>query len=156
MIKDEKTFKVKVKGASPFIMHDSACADPYNSWTLKMAPLKAKRKKTIQEAQEIRELSFLSCLYWSEELSGIYVPTDNVRKMILEAGRSCDQKNAKKQVVGIRFPEYLGWQFQVKNRNNLQALKEDPTNKYFKIVTINKSKVPPSALSLKSGPLNLI
>lgn len=142
MSKNEKTYIVKVKGASPFIMHSSAGADPMNPWTKLMAPLKAKRKKTDSDVQEFRHLSFLSCLYWSEELNGIYMPTENVRKMLLESGRALDQKGAKKQIVGIRFTEHLGWKFNVKNRDDREALKNDESLKYFKIVTIGKAKVP--------------
>jgi len=142
MNNDIKKFKIKIKGASPFIMHNSECADPENKWSLEMAPLKAKRKKTEQDRKELRDLSFLSCLYWSETMDGLYIPVDNLRKMILEAGRGCDQKGAKKQIVGVRFSEYLGYQFLTKNRSDINLLKEDPKNRYFKIVTISKAKVP--------------
>lgn len=143
MIKDEKKILVKIKGATPFIMHSSEGADPNNKWTKMMAPLKAKKtKKTLQDQLEISELSFLSCLYWSDELNGLYIPADNVRKMLLEAGRGCDSRGAKKQIVGVRFTEHLGWPMITKDRDDLEALKNDPNNKYFKIVTIQKSKVP--------------
>ena len=142
MKKDEKTFSVKIQGASPLIMHNSESADPQNKWAIALSPIKAKRKKTEQDQKEIRDISFLASLYWSEDLNGLYLPTDNIRKMLLEAGRSCDQKNAKKQIVGIRFTEYLGWPLQIKNRSNLDALQNDPSLRYFKIVTIQKSRVP--------------
>ena len=107
-----------------------------------MAPFKAKRKKTESDHKALRDLSFVSSLYWSEDLGGLYLPTDNIRKMILEAGRALDQKGAKKQVVGISFSEYLGYQLQTPNRSNIEALKNDNANRYFKIVTIGKAKVP--------------
>lgn len=155
MFKDEKIFLVKVKGASPLIMHNSSGADPDNRWTRELAPLKAKRKKTDNDHQEIRDLSFLSSLYWSEDLNGLYMPVDNIRKMILEAARGCDQRGAKKQVVGIRFDRFLGWPLEVPNRSNLNALKNDPSNRYFKIVTIQKSKVPSTRAIFKSWSFDM-
>ena len=142
MIKDQKRFKINIRGVTPLIMHDSSGADPQNKWSKLMKPLKAKRKRTESDEDTIRELSFLSSLYWSEELNGLYMPTDNVRKMLLEAGRGCDQKGAKKLIVGVSFSEYLGYSLNVKNRSDIDALKNDPALRYFKIVTIAKSKVP--------------
>jgi len=138
-----KTFKVLVRGASPFIMHNSEGANPLNKWTLEASPLKKKgSKKTELDIKKLDEIGFLSSLYWSSELDGLYMPTDNIRKMILESGRACDQKGAKKQIVGVRFAEYLGYQFITKNRSNIDLLKEDTSNRYFKIVTVGRAKVP--------------
>lgn len=138
-----KTFKVSVRGVSPLIMHNSESANPLNKWALEAAPLKKKgAKKTEVDIAALNEIGFLSSLYWSSELDGLYIPTDNVRKMILEAGRACDQKGAKKQIVGVRFTEYLGYQLQVKNRSDIDLLKEDQSNRYFKIVTVGRAKVP--------------
>lgn len=142
MLKDEKKFLVKIRGASPLIMHNSESADPLNFYTKQLAPLKAKRKKTDTDIKQIRDLTFMSCLYWSEDLNGLYMPSDNVRKMLLEAARALDQKSAKKQVVGIRFSTYLGWPLDIENRSDIEALVNDDSNKYNKIVTIQKSKVP--------------
>lgn len=142
MKSNEETYLVKVKGVSPLILHNSAGADPMNDWTLKMKPIKNKKKKTESDLKDIRDLSFLSSLYWSEELDGIFMPVDNVRKMLLESGRACDQRGAKKQIVGVRFTHHLGWALNVKNRSNIEKLKEDESLRYFKIVTISRAKVP--------------
>lgn len=142
MRKDEKSYHVKVKGSSPLIMHNSISVDPECRWTKMMAPLKAKRKKTENDLKEIRDLSFLSSLYWSDELNGLYMPTDNVRKMLLEGARALDQRQAKKQIVGIRFDNHLGWPLLTPNRDNIDLLKDDPNLRYFRIVTIQKAKVP--------------
>ena len=142
MIRDVKNICVSIRGVTPFIMHNVAAADPQNQWSIKMAPIKNKRKKTESDHLELRDLSFLSCLYWANDLNGLYLPTDNIRKMLLESGRSLDQKGAKKQVVGISFPEYLGFPFKTKNRSDMEALKNDPQIRYFKIVTIGRERVP--------------
>lgn len=142
MITDRKLYNVKIRGVTPFIMHNSDGADPQNRWTLEMAPYKAKRKKTESDHKMIRDLSFQSSLYWSEELDGLFIPTDNLRKMILEAGRAMDQKGAKKQIVGVSFTNYKGYQFETKNRSDINLLTKDPACRYFKIVTIGKAKVP--------------
>jgi hypothetical protein len=139
---DIKRFKVVVEGRTPLIMHNCQSADPENQFSLEMAPLKAKRKKTDLDRKQIRDISFLSCLYWSDELKGLYIPTDNLRKMLLEAGRACDQKGAKKQIVGVSFTNHIGYPLNVKNRSDIEKLKEDPCLRYNKVVTISKAKVP--------------
>jgi len=142
MNEDTKTFKVKIRGITPFIMHSCVSADPENYWAVEMAPLKNKKKKTDTDRKKIRDLSFNSCLYWSDDLNGLYMPTDNIRKMLLEAGRACDQKGAKKQIVGISLSDHIGYQLNVKNRGDRQKLVDDPSLRYNKVVTIGKAKVP--------------
>jgi hypothetical protein len=107
----------------------------------KIIGLKNKRKKTSADVKEIRDLQFLSSLYWSEDLQGLYMPSDNVRKMLLESARALDQRGAKKQIVGVSFDHYLGWPLQVENRDSLEKLRENERLKYTRIVTIQKSKV---------------
>lgn len=155
MSKDVKTFQVSIKGASPFIMHNSEGANPLNRWTIEGALIKKKgTKKTESDIQKLDEISFLSSLYWSHDLDGLYLPTDNLRKMILEAGRAVDQKGAKKQMAGIRFNEYLGYKFLTENRSDINLLKSDLTKRYFKIVTIARSKVPSIRAIFKSWAID--
>lgn len=137
----ERKFKAKIKGASPLILHNTESADPLNKWAKEMAPLKAKRKKTESDMLKIRELSFLSSLYWSKELNGLYLPTDNLQKMLLESARHLDQRGAKKAIVGIGFDTHLGWPLEVENRSDIKALVEDDSLRYNRIVTIQKAKV---------------
>lgn len=151
MNKDTKTFLASIRGASPFIMHNSEGANPLCRWTLEGASIKKKgSKKTEADIKKLDEISFMSSLYWSQDLDGLYLPTDNLRKMILEAGRSLDQKGAKKQISGIRFNEYLGYKFLTENRSDISLLKDDLTKRYFKIVTIGRAKVPSVRAIFKS------
>lgn len=142
MFQDVKRFKVGIKGVTPLIMHSIDGANPQNEITMAIAELTLKKKKTEHSQKAISDLDFKRSLYWSDSLNGLYMPTDNLRKMVLEAGRSMDQRGAKKQVVGVTFSEYLGYPFQVKNRDNLDLLMSDESIRYFKIVTIGRARVP--------------
>lgn len=150
-----KKYLVSIEGRSPFIMHNSDGANPLNKWTLESSLLKKKgTKKTESDIKKLDEISFLSSLYWSHELNGLYIPTDNLRKMILEAGRACDQKGAKKQIAGVRFDQYLGYKFLTDNRDNIDFLREDTSKRYFKIVTIARAKVPSVRAIFKSWSID--
>lgn len=139
----EKRFKLKVRGMTDLIMHNSEAANPMNEYTLEKKPIMNKRaNKTENDHMKLAELDFLSSLYWSESLDGLYMPVENVQKMLLEAGRALDQKKAKKQIVGVRFETHIGWPLQTPNRSDKTALLADKSNKYFKIVTVQKSKLP--------------
>lgn len=139
----EKTLKIKAEGVTPLIMHNSQSANPMNEYSRLKKPIIAKRaNKTEADHEKLAELDFLSSLYWSKELNGLYMPTENVQKMLLEAARALDQRKAKKQIVGIRFDEHLGWPLISPNRSDLDKLIADQTNKYFKIVTLQRTKTP--------------
>lgn len=143
MDSDIKKINVSARGVTPLIMHNVQMADPLNRWTLESASLKNKRsKKTESDIEKLYEIGFLSSLYWSNELNGLYMPTDNIRKMLLEAARGCDSKGAKKQIVGVRFTEYLGYPIETENRDNIEAIRDNPKNRYFKIVKVGMAKVP--------------
>jgi len=143
MNEDTKTYRIQVKGISPLIMNSAERADPLNKWKLESSKITAKgSKKTEVDHLKLQEIDFLGSLYWSEELNGLYIPTDNLRKMILEAARACDKMGAKKQVVGILFTEYLGYPLITENRSDMNALRDDPRRRYFKIVSVQRAKVP--------------
>ena len=135
-----KTYQVKVRGVTPLIMHNSAGVDSQNKYTIEMKPLKAKRAKTDADDKKLRDLSFLQSLYWNDDL-GLYMPAENVQKMLLEAGRHLDQKGAKKSVVGITFSEYLGFPIETKNSRDLEKLANDEALRYTKIVQVQKAKI---------------
>lgn len=136
-----KKYLVKISGSTPLIMHNSAGANPQNHYTKIKKPLTAKRNKTDADYEKLAELDFLSSLYFDNEI-GLYMPAENIQKMLLEAARGCDQKKAKKQVVGCRLLEHFGYSIETENCGDLEALVKDPKNKYFAMVTIQKSKSP--------------
>jgi len=143
-MKNLSKYTVKIKGVTPLIMHNCQSADPTNKFTVEAKQYKNKRsKKTEQDEIALRNNSFLAALYWDEkEFNGLYMPTDNLMKMTLEAARSLDQKTAKKEFVGVGFLNYIGYKLYVKNRDNIDLLLADPENKYIRMVNIQKSKVP--------------
>ena len=139
----EGIFEIKIEGATPLIMHNAQGADPLHPYTKEKKPIVDKRsKKTDADFKKLAELDFLSSLYWSEDLGGLYIPVENVFKMLLQAGRLIDQRKTKSQIVGIRFNDPLGWPVKTKNRSNLKALVKDPSNKYFQLVNVGKNKTP--------------
>ncbi len=139
----ENTYRVKIQGATPLIMHNCQGADPKNPYTIEKKPLMAKKSnKTAAHYDKLSELDFKSSLYWSEEMKGLYMPVDNISKMLLCAGRALDKMKGKSQFVGLRFTTHLGFELDIKNRDNFDALVKDPDNKYVRMVTINKAKNP--------------
>ncbi len=133
-------YLVKIKGSTPLIMHNSAGVDPQNTYTQLMKPLRAKRSKTEADENKLRDLSFLQSLYFNDEL-GLYMPTENLHKMLLEAGRHLDSKGAKKSVVGVGFNEYLGYPIVTKNSKDLNVLANDQTLRYVRICQVQKMKI---------------
>ena len=77
--------RLTLKGVTPLLQHNERLSDPLDPHTQALAKVTGKRKKTIEDHEEISRLEFLGGIYWSET-SGPYVPGRWVRKCMAEAG----------------------------------------------------------------------
>ena len=64
---------VKFNGITPLLQNNSQVVDPFNRYAKAKKPLTAKRSKTDDDIQKIRDLEVESKLYFNDEL-GVYVP----------------------------------------------------------------------------------
>jgi hypothetical protein len=137
-----KKVQVKIKGATPLIMSNVQMADPQNPLTKEIKLITSKRNKTDEDELLIRDLQFRGSLYWDQvEMKGLYMPTENLRKMIFESAKKCDLKKARELISGISFENYLGYPLITEDRDNLDKLMNNKNLRYTKIVAIQKAKV---------------
>jgi copper chaperone CopZ len=92
-----KTLQLKLTGIRPLVMHNGLLADPTNPHTLAIKKICAKgsRKMTEADYRDRDKAEWLGGLYWSEELGGIAIPSDNIER--------CLQEGAKKSRLGKDF-----------------------------------------------------
>lgn len=64
---------VKFNGVTPLLQNNAQTVDPFNKYAKLKKPLTAKRSKTDDDIQKIRDLEVESKVYFNDEL-GIYVP----------------------------------------------------------------------------------
>jgi hypothetical protein len=76
---------LKLIGASPLIMHSDVTVDPLHPTTQAIADLTATKKKTTQHHIDVGRLELQAGLYMNAD--GPYLPSDNIFKAIVEAGR---------------------------------------------------------------------
>lgn len=77
--------KIRLVGTSPLVLHNNRLANPLDEIKKKIATYTSKRKKTDADHHKIAELEFVGGLYFNKQ--GPYVPSMNLRKMLIEGGR---------------------------------------------------------------------
>lgn len=135
-------YLVKLIGSTPLIMHNSTGADPMNEYVKAMKPIKNKRtNKSDQDIADLSELQFLSSLYWSEELDGLYMPSECLSAMLFASAKSSDKKNGRKQFAHVNFSHFLGYKLEIPNRSSKKALVADESLRYTRMVVVSRSRV---------------
>lgn len=82
-------------GGSPLIMHNERLADPLDDYTRAIAEYSSKRKKTVDDHQEMARLEFLGGLYTEPPLSYplngsapvVALPAWNILRCLQDGGR---------------------------------------------------------------------
>lgn len=80
------SIKATLTGLSTMLMHNSRLANPLDPKVKEMKLLTSKKKKTDEDMWEIARKEFELGLYFDEKL-GPFIPTENIRKSIIEGGR---------------------------------------------------------------------
>jgi hypothetical protein len=93
--------KLEITGTSPLLMHNISLADPDNPIVREIQTYTGKRKKTEDDRRAIERLEWFGGLYVED--GEIVMPTGNVRRCIVEAGKISRQGT---QVVrALQFTE---------------------------------------------------
>ena len=89
-----KTLSVKWTGIRPLVMHNGLMADPTNPFVRKGKEIRSKGTKKMTEAdyEEQNRLEWMGSLYWSDNLKGPIIPSDNIER--------CIQMGAQKSRIG--------------------------------------------------------
>jgi hypothetical protein len=92
-----KELKFRITGIRPLILHNGLMADPTNPLVRAIKKITSKGSKKLTDADYIERdrLEWFAGLYWSDELGGIAMPSDNLER--------CLQEGAKKNRLGKDF-----------------------------------------------------
>ena len=82
--------KLEITGVSPLLMHNISLADPDNPIVREIATYTSKRKKTEDDRRAIERLEWFGGLYVED--GRIVVPTGNIRRCLVEAGKITRQE----------------------------------------------------------------
>ena len=152
-----KQVQVKATGIRPLIVHNGLMADPTNPYVIAIKKITSKgsKKMTTSDHAERDRLEWEGGLYWSDEVGGIAIPSDNIER--------CIQEGAKKSRLGKDFaagvfvtePEVaLSFRDAGKSKDSLYA---NPSYTIRKGVKVQLSRIIrirpmiPSGWSLKFG-----
>lgn len=81
--------QVELTGRTPLIMHNPRLADPMDTFVKEIAKFSKKRSKTDDDHAEIARLEWFGGLYTDNGKP--VLPTANLRKCIIQAGKSSKQ-----------------------------------------------------------------
>ena len=82
-----KTIRVRLNGRSPLVMHNNRCVNPRDPLKKAISAITAKgKRKTEADLDELERLEFVAGLYYDEQM-GPYIPSQNIRKMLIEGAR---------------------------------------------------------------------
>jgi hypothetical protein len=125
-----------ITGISPLLMHNAILVDPTNEVTRAIAAIAGKTRKTDDDRDEIARLEFAGGLYINED--GPYIPTANVRRGIVEAGKSRRLGKAVQQaVVVVTFRSRLEYD----GPRDIESLYKLPKHRHYVSVGIGTKRV---------------
>lgn len=77
---------IELTGTHTLLMHNSQLADPLNPFTRKLAEVTSKRRKTVDDHEEIARREWYGGLYY-HPTAGPYIPGANIERCLLDAAR---------------------------------------------------------------------
>jgi hypothetical protein len=131
------SFKLKVVGTTPLLMHSDRYANPLDPMTKQHKSLTSKRKKTDDDHAAIARSEYLGGLYYNKQ-DGIHLPSENFKSCLVEA--------AKLNKLGTEFKRSLMLIDQVltleyKGPKSPEALVEDPNFVLAKSVVVGQARL---------------
>ena len=103
----EKIYQCKIRGISPFLMHNGQLADPFNQFSKAKKELTGKRAKTEADMMEIARLDWFGGLY--VENKQLIIPQHVLQALMLNAAKKRKlgkSVGAGLQVVGSAILSY--------------------------------------------------
>lgn len=96
--------RITLTGTTPLVLHNPRLADPEDEITQEIAGLTSKRKKTEEDRRAVGRLEWYGGLYLGDDKTPV-VPTANIRKCIIEAGKT--RKLGKQIGRAVSFVEFM-------------------------------------------------
>ena len=96
-----QNIRVKFNGISPLLQNNPQTVDVFNKYSKLKKPLTAKRSKTDEDVQNLRDIEVESKVFFDDEV-GIYVPTRWVMAAIAKNSHAIS-KIAKAKIRGAVF-----------------------------------------------------
>lgn len=107
-----------VRGVSPLICHNARLSDPLDEWTMKVAEMTSKKKKTHADLIEIARREWFGSLYLGENGEPV-IPGTNLERMlrdsaakskmgkVVQAGLICTEPDFPIIYTGPKDPEKM-------------------------------------------------
>jgi hypothetical protein len=83
-------FTIKAVGTKPLLLHNVDLANPLNPWARKMTDLRGtpSKRRTEKWHEEMAYVSFMGAFYDIPEIDGVAIPTENLRRSLIDAAKA--------------------------------------------------------------------
>lgn len=78
--------RLSIVGTAPLLMHSARLSDPLDPVAKQLKAISSKRTKTEDDQVEMARIEFEGGMYF-DEVAGPYIPSINVHRCLVEAGR---------------------------------------------------------------------
>ena len=95
-----KNLSVKFTGISPLLQNNPQTVDVFNKYSRLKKPLTAKRTKTDEDVQQLRDIEVESKVFFDDDI-GIYIPTRWVMAAIAKNSNAIAKKGKAKIRGGV-------------------------------------------------------
>ncbi|MEX2441418.1 MAG: hypothetical protein WD400_02100 [Pontimonas sp.] len=79
---------MKLTGTTPLLCHNARLVDPDDEIVIEMKKITSKKKKTDEDRKQLGWLEFMGGLYVSDATGEPTMPTANIRRCLVEAGKT--------------------------------------------------------------------
>lgn len=136
-----KSIGFKITGVRPLVLHNGLMADPTNHYTIAIKKITAKgsKKLTPCDHAERDRLEWEAGLYWSEELGGIVIPSDNLERCIQDGARK--SRLGKDFAAGVFVTEPEVAVSHRKSGKSKEAIYSDPSYTLRKGVKVQMARI---------------
>lgn len=131
-----KTYKAKLEGVAPLIMHNGHLANPTNDFAKRMKMISGKKKKTEEDQLNLMELEWLGSLYVGANKE-LIIPANMIEAVIVNGAKQDKRGNAFKAAVYVENDS----KFVYKGPQEVSKLQEDPSFRLDVMVKIKSSRV---------------
>ena len=128
---------VEAKGTTPLIMNNGQMANPLNPLVKKLKSLTSKRNKTEDDLLEILELQWEGALYYSDDVGGLYIPSEMIFSSLSKAAK---KHKMGPKISGITVDDPIGFPLITDHHESIVELRKDEKNRFDKMVVIMKAR----------------
>lgn len=130
-------FQISISGTHTLLMHNSQLSDPTNPFTRRVAEISSKKKKVLEDHEELALREWDGGLYFHPEY-GPFIPGMNIERCLLDSARMNRLGKSIERGVFITS-DYNALQYD--GPRDVQGLRGNPNFKHMASAKVGMSRI---------------